>query len=761
MGNEQRDLFDKQPSPWELDDQREVCVGQIVFAEFPFGPYDYEVPDAFRQSIRPGMRVEVPLGRGNRKRIGYCVKLSNPVDSSRRLKAILSILDSKSLLSPAMLDLTCWMSRHYLCPLGQVLEAVVPSGVRCRAGTRERICLRVPASTTARLAELKLPGKQARALRILGESPEGLTPAELAEAAGCTQGPIAELRRKRLVAEEVSRVHRGLDHKPAAAREQPFPLNQAQRGALDAVLSLLREARHETVLMHGVTSSGKTEVYIRAIQEVIEYGRQAIVLVPEISLTPQTQARFQSRFDHVAVLHSHLTPSDRHWHWQQIAEGRTQVIVGARSAVFAPTPNLGLIVIDEEHDASFKQDKAPRYHARDVALQRASRECVPVILGSATPSLESWCKTQQSGFQLVELPYRVSHFPLPDVSIVDLRTQSRGRRRRGAISQPLYQAVKEALREDGQVILLLNRRGFSTTIQCPDCGYVAKCSECDISLTHHREGEKAVCHYCDYVIPAPPKCPECGFEGIRYSGLGTQKLETEVRARFPGVPCLRMDSDSMRKPGSHEQALNRFRVGEVKIMLGTQMIAKGLDFPNVTLVGVINADIALHFPDFRATERTFQLVTQVAGRTGRGERGGRVIVQTFTPDHPAILAAQRHDYALFAQQELPVRREFGYPPYVAMVRIVVRGPTVEGVEQFAEHVASLHRARSEQMEGRPRILGPAPAPLSRLRGNFRFHILLYHVHHDQLRELVRDATSSLRPPSGIVWTVDVDPVDML
>ncbi|MFO7908035.1 MAG: primosomal protein N' [Pirellulaceae bacterium] len=761
MGSEQRDLFDKRPSPWELDDQREVCVGQVVFAEFPFGPYDYEVPDSLRELARPGMRVEVPLGRGNRKRTGYCVKLSNALDSPRRLKAIFRVLDSESLLSPAMLDLASWMSRHYLCPLGQVLEAVVPSGVRGRAGTREQIRLRVPTSTTARLTQLKLPPKQARALHVLGESSHAMTPAELAEAAGCTQAPISALRRKKLVVEEVHRVHRGVEHDPATRREQPFPLNQAQQGALDAVLSLLREARHETIVIHGVTSSGNTEVYIRAIQEVIEYGRQAIVLVPEISLTPQTQARFQSRFDHVAVLHSHLTPSDRHWHWQQIAAGKTQVIVGARSAVFAPTPNLGLIVIDEEHDASFKQDKAPRYHARDVALQRAGRESVPVILGSATPSLESWQKTQGNDYQLVELPYRVSHFPLPDVSIVDLRTQSRGRRRRGAISQPLYQAVREALREDGQVILLLNRRGFSTTIQCPDCGYVAKCSECDISLTHHREGEKAICHYCDYVIPAPPKCPECGFEGIRYSGLGTQKLETEVRARFPDVPCLRMDSDSMSKPGSHEKALNRFRAGEVKIMLGTQMIAKGLDFPNVTLVGVINADIALHFPDFRATERTFQLVTQVAGRTGRGERGGRVIVQTFTPDHPAILAAQRHDYALFAKQELPVRREFGYPPYLAMIRIVVRGPAAESVEQFAEHIASLHRARAEQMEKMPRILGPAPAPLSRLRGNFRFHILLYHPHHDPLRELVRDATNALQPPSGILWTVDVDPVDML
>lgn len=760
MGQQQRDLFDKQPSQWELDDRREICVGRVVFAEFPFGPYDYEVPDSLREQLQPGMRVQAPLGRGDRKRVGYCVQLSNSLDTPRRLKSIIRALDPQSLLSPALLDLTHWMSEHYLCPLGQVLEAVVPSGVRGQAGTRQKVYLRVPASTTARLTQLKLPRKQARALRILSESPHPMTPGDLAMAAECTQAPISALRRKRLVVEEVHRIHRGIAGRPAVSREQPFNLNQDQQRSLDAILKLLRDASHETMVVHGVTSSGKTEVYIRAIQEVIEYGRQAIVLVPEISLTPQTQARFQSRFDHVSVLHSHLTPSDRHWHWQQIAAGNTQVIVGARSAVFAPTPNLGLIVIDEEHDASFKQDKAPRYHARDVALQRARRESIPLVLGTATPSLESWHKSHRSDFRIIELPHRVSHFPLPDVSIVDLRTQARGRRR-GAISQPLYQAVKESLRDDGQVILLLNRRGFSTTIQCPDCGYVAKCSHCDISLTHHRERDKAVCHYCDYAIPAPPKCPDCGFEGIRYSGLGTQKLETEVRARFAGVPCLRMDSDSMSKPGSHEKALDRFRSGEVKIMLGTQMIAKGLDFPNVTLVGVINADIALHFPDFRAAERTFQLVTQVAGRTGRGERGGRVIVQTFTPDHPAIQAAQRHDYRLFAARELPTRREFGYPPYVAMIRIVVRGPQANVVEQFADHIAGLHRKNADQLAEPPRILGPAPAPLARLRGNFRFHILLYHPRHDELRELVRNTTQSLTSPSGIVWTVDVDPVDML
>lgn len=760
MVDRQQDLFEREPPPWELDDQREVCVAEVVFAENPYGPYDYEVPSELRELVQAGVRVEVPLGRSNRKRIGYCVGVSNVQSASRRYKPISRVVDRQCLLSGPMLELTKWMAEHYLCPLGQVLEAVVPSGVRGQAGTREQVFLSVPGSVLAELSQLKLTGKQRLALETLAQARRALTTAELAAEVGCTQGPINALRRKKLVTEQVKRVHQGIQEAEPVAREQHMELNPHQQRALDSILRPLRESRYAGFLVHGVTGSGKTEVYIRAIDEVIRYGRQAIVLVPEISLTPQTRARFQSRFDRVAVLHSHLSPPERHWHWQQIAAGNVQVVVGARSAVFAPTPHLGLIVIDEEHDASFKQDKAPRYHARDVALQRARREHVPVVLGSATPALDSWLLARRGDYELLEMPSRVSFLPLPDVSTVDLRAPSQGRRG-GAISQPLYQAVREALKGEGQVILLLNRRGYSTTIQCPDCGHVVKCPDCDIALTHHREGEKAVCHYCDYLIPAPPRCPECGFEGIRYWGLGTQKLEAEVRARFAEVACLRMDSDSMSKRGSHEEALARFRAGEVKILVGTQMIAKGLDFPNVTLVGVINADTALHFPDFRAAERTFQLVTQVAGRTGRGDLGGRVVVQTYSPDHPAILAAQRHDYAMFANQELPVREEFGYPPFAAMVRLVVRGPNETQMEQFADELAEKLHDQAARQGIEPRILGPAPAPIPRLRGYFRGHILLFHDDAAELLTLVRQGSDGVKAPAEVLWSIDVDPVAML
>ena len=463
----------------------------------------------------------------------------------------------------------------------------------------------------------------------------------------------------------------------------------------------------------------------------------------------------------MAVLHSHLSDVERRWHWQRIAEGRTPVVVGARSAIFAPTPNLGLIVLDEEHEGSFKQETAPRYHARDVAIARATAEGVPLVLGSATPSLESWSRAQRGEYSLVEMPRRVLDRPMPLVGTIDLRSDARRGTSRGAISRPLHLAISAALEDDGQVILLLNRRGFSTHIQCPACGQVMRCPDCDIALTHHRTHEIALCHYCDYEVPAPTTCPACDFAGIRYSGQGTQRLEAQVRARFPNFPCLRMDTDTMRGHGSHERALADFRAGKAKILLGTQMIAKGLDFPNVTLVGVINADTALHLPDFRAAERTFHLVTQVAGRTGRGPKGGRVLVQTFSPDHPAIRAAVRHDFAGFAAGELPLREMLRYPPFATMIRLVMRGPVEAVTAEFATQLGERLRAALAAEQADARVLGPAPAPFARLRGKFRFHMQVHGSDGEKLRAAVREATAGLQPPPEVQWIVDVDPLDML
>ncbi len=766
MSDKQQNLFESDPTPWELDDEADQSIATVVMAVAPFGPFDYLAPAELLGKIEPGRRVRVPLGRGNRTLEAYCVGLRNETSEanrsrSYRLKPVKSVLDNEPLASPSMLALTEWMADYYLCPWGQVLEAVIPAGVRGQAGTREVVRLHVPTSVAAKLTQLKLPPKQAHALKCLAASTTPMSITDLGQLAGCTAAPIRELLRKGLVHSQTVRMQQG-DHDVAPLQPAiPPELNVDQQRALDEIVSVLRAQSNDTILIHGVTGSGKTEVYMRAIEEVISFGRQAIVLVPEISLTPQTVGRFRARFDRVAVLHSHLSPSQRHWHWRRIARGEIQVVVGTRSAVFAPTPNLGLIVLDEEHDASFKQDSAPRYHARCVARRRAELENVPVVLGSATPSLESWHHAQTGSYRLVELANRVLNRPLPDVAVIDLRTEFQNRGSRGAISRPLQNAMKQALGAQGQVILLLNRRGFSTSIQCNACGHVVRCNDCDIALTHHREGEKAICHYCDYQITAPTNCPECNFEGIRYAGLGTQRLEAEVRSRFPNYKCLRMDSDTMQKHGSHEEAFARFRAGEVQILLGTQMIAKGLDFPNVTLVGVINADTALHFPDFRAAERTFQLVTQVAGRTGRSDRGGRVLVQTFSPDHAAIVAAVQHDYHRFASVEIPIRKEHGYPPFCQMARIILRGESETITEQFAEQIADRLHEESERREASVRVLGPAPAPLAKLRGRFRFHLLLLSVEMRTLHDIIQATIKNLKTPEEVQWVVDVDPGDML
>lgn len=761
MSIKQQRTFLEPEAPWDADDTSERLIATVVFSRGPQQPFDYLVPDRLREAVRPGSRVRVPLGRGNRPVLGYAIALESKQSADRQLKEVAAIVDERPLLSPPLLRLTQWMADRYLCGIGQVLETVIPAGVRGRAGTRTAVLVNVAAEVADRIAELDVSPKQRAVLQALVANGTAMTLPELAKVAECTQGPIQALRRRGYLQAEKRRIRNRELAPPRLPRQSNLVLNADQTRALDAVLEALRAPRHETLLLYGVTGSGKTEVYIQAIQEVVGFGRQAIVLVPEISLTPQTVGRFRQRFQDVAVLHSHLSDAERHWHWQQIASGAVPVVVGARSAIFAPTPHLGLVVLDEEHEATFKQESAPRYHARDVALERARAEGVPLLLGSATPSLESWHRARTGEYGLLELPRRVLDRPLPAVGTIDLRQAPRGRGSFGALSRPLVTAMERALDEGGQVILLLNRRGFSTHLQCPSCGKVVRCPHCDIALTHHRAADVAICHYCDYRQPPPQDCPECRFPGIRYGGLGTQRLEAEVRARFPQHRALRMDTDSMQRAGSHERALDAFRNGEVRILLGTQMIAKGLDFPNVTLVGVVNADTALHLPDFRAAERTFQLLAQVAGRTGRGERGGRVLIQTFDPDHPAVRAAVLHDYRRFAAEELPIRQQLGYPPFGEMIRVVVRGTREHAVRDFAQQVGAELAGALGSLDGGYRILGPAPAPIAKLRGQFRYHLQANGPDARPLRDAAAAARQRLETPDGIEWMIDIDPLSML
>jgi primosomal protein N' (replication factor Y) len=759
----QKQLFDGaslpvEPLPWEIAAQADRMVARLVFNRPVDSEFDYLVPDDLRTLILPGQRVRAPFGKGDRQTVGYCVAIDVDPASNRRLKTIDSVVDREPLLSANMLKLTRWIADYYLCSWGQVLESVVPAGVKQRAGTRvvtSFVCAEPPGDGAAG----RLSAKQKALLEILTAAGRPMDAAELTQAADCGTAPLSALRQKGLIRAIRQREAHFTSPMGPTAREADLVLNSDQKRALDTILAVQRSGRHRTVLLHGVTGSGKTEIYIQAIREVVSYGRQAIVLVPEISLTPQTIRRFRRRFDSVAVLHSHLSDAERHWHWQQIAAGGVQVVIGARSAVFAPTPHLGLIVIDEEHETTFKQETTPRYHARDVARHRALLEGIPLILGSATPTLESWLRAQERKDAFVSLPKRVEQRPLPPVIVVDVRNDplcSRG----AAIGRALESAMRTVLAGDGQIILFLNLRGFAPSIWCRSCGQSVKCPNCDITLTWHKDRQRALCHVCDYETVPPSFCPTCSKAGLRYVGIGTQRLEQEVRAKFPGITCLRMDSDSMRKHGSHDVALQEFHRGDARILLGTQMIAKGLDFPNVTLVGVVNADTILHQPDFRAAERTFQLISQVAGRTGRGPRGGRVLVQTWAPDEPAIVLASKHDYAGFVSHEWKHRRAMLAPPFHAFTRVIVRGSNAEMVRDDARRIAEAC-TKAAQSEGRGvRILGPAPAPVARIKGHYRFHVLLAGPDGDAIRSIWRHVAPQLPTRKETEWTIDVDPINL-
>lgn len=758
--SEQPQLFETDVPPWELDAQGECRAARVVFSEAPHGPLDYRVPDELIDDVQVGVRLKVPLGKSNRPMVGYCIAVEIVQRSPDALKPVELVLDDEPLCTARVLELMQWMSRYYIAPLGQVFEAAIPAGVRASAGSRQRSVLYPTAKASDNAAIARCSAKQQAVLQQLIVAGEGLTIDQLQLLAECSTAPITALRNAGFV--EVRRERRiaGLGPGNKLPTLPPLALSADQRQALNQITEALDSKKQQTILLHGITGSGKTEVYMQAIHEVISYGRQAIVLVPEISLTPQTRQRFVERFGQVAVLHSHMSGVERHHQWRKIAAGQTPVVIGPRSAIFAPTPQLGLIVLDEEHENSFKQDTIPRYHARDVALHRAYLEQIPLVLGSATPSLETWQRAKTGAYRLATMPRRIHNRPLPQVTTIDLREQ-RPEPGRGSLTGQLCMAVEDTLRNDGQVILMLNRRGFATAIQCPQCGHVVSCPDCDLPLTHHRDGGKAACHYCDYQIPTPPVCPECKFEGVRYSGLGTQRLEIEVQKRFPSARVARMDSDTMRKPGSHERVLSEFRDGKVQILLGTQMIAKGLDFPNVLLVGVINADSALHFPDFRAAEKTFQLVTQVAGRTGRGEKPGQVIVQTFTPEHPSIIAASKHDFVSFATQELVQRAQFGYPPHGHLARVIMRGPDLSETEGFAESFVRRLQTTRELESIDCRILGPAPPPLYKLRGKYRFHAILQTTQPEPLNRLLVKTVAGIKPPKDVQYVIDIDPMDTL
>lgn len=642
----------------------------------------------------------------------------------------------------------------------EVIEVPGRSRVKVKKERMVRIAPREGVDEALKELERRAP-KQAICLKILMEREE--MPAFLLSSDyGIGHGSLKGLEQKGWVRISWEEKIRDPFEDIPVEEPQKVELTPPQREALDGVKEALESGTFRTVLLYGITGSGKTQVYIEAIAAALAMGRSAIVLVPEISLTPQTVRQFRAHFgDEVAVLHSGLSDGERYDAWRMIRRGARRIAVGARSAVFAPVRNLGLIVVDEEHESTYKQyDTNPRYNARDVATVRAQHTGAVVMLGSATPSLESYRNAATGKFVLSRLPERMDGRRLPEVEIVDMRKEKEAGNW-SIFSRALQDGIGERLERGEQVILLQNRRGYSTFIQCPDCGFVFRCRRCQVTLTFHASGRWLICHYCGYRRSAPAMCPECRGHRLKYRGTGTERVEAELGTLFPEARIVRVDLDTTGTKGAHYRLLERFRLREADILLGTQMVAKGLDFAEVTLVGVISADTALNLPDFRAGERTFQLLTQVAGRTGRGDLPGWVIIQTYNPDDEAIRFAQRHDFEGYARMELAHREELGYPPFGKLVMVLFRSMSEEAVEKVAERYGA---ALQEEAEGQIEVLGPVEAPLGRIKGYYRWHILLRGKSSKALRRLAAEVDRRERAEARkrkVIVTIDVDPVGML
>ncbi len=722
--------------------------------------FDYLIPPSMHESVKPGVRVYVPFR--SRRVLAYVTAVSDSSDYQKP-KVILSVRDKKPVLGEPLLNLAKWISSYYFCSLSKAIRCMVPSSIRKghRAKTPHFVELnreRVRNSDDIAALTKRAP-KQAKVLKILSGADGPMSLQALLSAAGTAQSAVRSLEKKGLVKLTRRRIYRDPWEGEVVVPTEHLPPTEEQAKALNYIRGALTDRHFAVVLLHGVTGSGKTEVYLQAIDEVLKLGYGAIVLVPEISLTPQIVEEFKARFsENVAVLHSRLSFGERLDEWERLRDGKARVVVGARSAIFAPLPNLGLIVVDEEHERTYKQEEAPRYHARDVAVMRGKVEGIPVILGSATPSIESYRNAIMGKYKLFKLPSRIEERSLPSVTVVDMKEEIRMVGRMTFFSRRLINAVEDRLEKGEQVILFLNRRGFSTFVICYKCGYVQKCPHCSVSLTMHGQGKRMLCHICGFEQKAPTRCPKCGAGGIRFQGLGTQKLEMLVSRLFPNCSVGRMDTDSMMTKASHAKALNAFKTGKTQILLGTQMIAKGLHFPNVTLVGVVFADTALHLPDFRSSEYTFQLITQVAGRAGRGDVAGEVIVQTCAPKHPAIMAARHQDYESFYRKEFPFRKELGYPPAKRFILVTLRGRNERSVAWIIKHFA---KVLSEASPPGMKILGPAPAPIARAKGYYRWQLICKGENIPKMNDVLRETIGRLKLGKKVQIIVDADPFSML
>jgi primosomal protein N' (replication factor Y) (superfamily II helicase) len=728
----------------------------------------YNVPDSM--PLPPvGARVRVPVGP--RTLIGCVVRHDALIDEGTDVKEIAEIVDREPLLPPSIVDLCRWIAEYYVAGIGDALAVAMPPGARRRshAFKKQRIAM-----LTAMGSDHGVTPKQGAALSILSSAPAGLSTSELRER-GVTAAVLARLIKHGLVVLHDDREERDpferaamTDITPDATRE----LTEEQRQAADALFALADANEFRVALLHGITGSGKTEIYIRLADRVCRSGRQVLLMVPEIALTPSVAALIRGAFgDRVAIQHSALSDGERHDQWHRIRRGDVDVVVGTRSAVFVPLDRLGLVIVDEEHDSSYKQEETPRYHARDVAIMRASREGALVVLGSATPSMESYHNAATGKYTRIILQRRVLDRPLATVRLVNMRTEYAEEGSEVIISRDLAAGIGERLENGDQVLILLNRRGYSTAVFCRQCGDTFECPNCSVSLTVHRIGNglpraseasrrgwRARCHYCNYSVIVPKACRKCAAPYLEHAGFGTERIEEHLRECFPDARIGRVDRDAVRRKGALTQILSRFASRDLDILVGTQMIAKGHDFPGVTLVGVISADVGLGLADFRASERTFQLLTQVAGRAGRGERPGEAIVQTLYPEHYSIQLACRQDYAAFFEREIVYRRAMRYPPFFALINGVVRGRTFEDATQQAREI--VRRLEPAMVHGRFTVLGPAPAPLGRLRGEHRVQFFLKGTRRADMRNALMQVVAAM-PEIRRRLTIDVDPLSVL
>jgi primosomal protein N' (replication factor Y) len=745
----------------------------MIVGVHPLAGFDkllhYRVPETLCAAVGVGSLVRVPVL--NRFRLGIVGEIGEPVGFPlEKLKSVSQVVHPFPAMPPDLLQLARWMSVYYAAGLDSVIEAMLPAAVRGGAELKLEkllaVAREIPVDELAALA--KRAPQQARLYDFLRQQLQPVAKSLVLSRLGLTAAASNALIKRGLVREETRRVSRegysdDWAHGEVVAAIPP-QLNEEQTAVVAAVRASLERATFAVHLLHGVTGSGKTEVYLHAVATVLAAGGGVIYLVPEVALTPQTVARLHGRLHAIApnhkviVWHSHLSEGERFDGWRALATGEARVVVGARSAVFAPVRDLRLIVVDEEHEPAYKQDETPRYHGRDVAVYRAKLCQAVCLLGSATPSLESIANVRAGKYRMATLTHRVDDRQMPSIDVVDMRIEVLRSRGATTLSRVLVDKMYDRLERREQVILFINRRGYSSSMLCTACGHVETCAHCSIAMTYHRTDETLRCHLCGDQRPAPFTCPQCRSPKIRWRGLGTQKVEEAVHRVLPRARVERMDSDTMAKKNRFRQVLTDFRLGRLDILVGTQMIGKGLDFPNVTLVGLIDADLSMHVPDFRANERTFQLLVQVAGRSGRGERSGEVVVQTFTPQADAIQFARHADFDGFADAEMKIRERYQYPPCRHLVHHLFRGPNPEKLKFVAEHWAKQVEAR---LGSAVELRGPAPSPIEKIKDEYRYQLWYFTANVTKVVPVLAQMRDDFVWPDGVIQTLDVDPMSLV